>query len=289
MTNDLFSGFHPAANVVFFAAAIALGVVIQHPAYTVAGVAGSLLYLILLRGSFIRKILRYVVTVFLLISLLNPLFNIYGETSLFHILNRPYTLEALCYGLVIAGMFTLMIFWFCCITAVVTGDRFISVFGRMIPSLSLMLVMVLRMIPDLLRKMTQISGTRRSIGKAASETASLREKAESGMTVLSALADQALEGSVVTADSMRARGYGSAKRTSFQIYRFTRRDLILIAVTLALTAAVIASGDKTAVFTPSVELAPLNWGLIVYCVLVALPSVLHIKEALTWRILRSGI
>ena len=35
------------------------------------------------------------------------------------------------------------------------------------------------------------------------------------MSILGALTSWALEGSVVTADSMRSRGYGTSKRTSF--------------------------------------------------------------------------
>ncbi len=76
---------------------------------------------------------------------------------------------------------------------------------------------------------------RESPGLGAGENSTVREKLNSGMRTLSALTDWALEGSVVTGDSMRARGYGTAKRTSFQIYRMKALDWILIAVMLILT------------------------------------------------------
>ena len=289
MARDAFAQFHPLANFLFFVGAIGFGVVIQHPAYTIAGAAGAVVYFLLLTGRKGLKLVGGMAVLFVIVSLINPVFNVYGETVLFTYLGRPYALEGLCYGIVIAGMFVLTILWFACYSRVLTGDRFISLFGRLIPSLSLLLVMVLRMVPDLIRKSAQISGARRSIGKGAAENSSLRERTAFGMTVLSALTDRALEDSVVTSDSMLARGYGSAKRTSFQIYRVTARDIVLIIAAAALAAAVIACGGTSAVYTPSVQIDRLTPGFIAYCVYVAIPSFLRVKENLTWHILRSGI
>ena len=80
---------------------------------------------------------------------------------------------------------------------------------------------VLRMIPAFTRKARQIILARRAIGKGAEEK--LTEKAKNGAAILSALTDWALEGSIITADSMRSRGYGTGKRTNFQIYSMTSR------------------------------------------------------------------
>ena len=289
MNRDAFAQFHPLTNFLWFVGAIGFGVVIQHPAYTIAGAAGAMVYFLLLTGRKSLKVIGGLAALFVIVSLVNPVFNVYGETVLFTYLGRPYCLEGLCYGIVIGGMFVLTILWFACYSRVITGDRFISLFGRLIPSLSLLLVMVLRMVPDLIRKSAQISGARRSVGKAAAENSSLRERAMFGMTVLSALTDRALEDSVVTSDSMLARGYGSAKRTSFQIYRVTTRDVIVIIAAAALAAAVIVSGGTSAVYTPTVQIDPLTPGFPAYCVYVAIPSILRVKENLTWHILRSGI
>jgi energy-coupling factor transport system permease protein len=61
-------------------------------------------------------------------------------------------LEALYYGSAIAAMFVVMLIWFGCYNDVLTSDKFTSLFGNVIPSFSLLLVMVLRMIPNLMRK-----------------------------------------------------------------------------------------------------------------------------------------
>ena len=288
MQQDAFSRCHPAVNFLYFVGAIGFGVVIQHPAYMLAAVLGSLLYYVLLKGRDAFKMAFLLLPVFLIITLINPLFNTLGKTELFLLFGKPYTLEALYYGAVVGGIFVVMMFWFGCYSQVLTSDKFTSLFGNLIPSISLLLVMVLRMIPNLMRKAMQISGVRKSIGKSA-DSGTAKEKVLSGMTILSALTDWALEGSIVTADSMRARGYGCAKRTNFQIYRMTTRDWILLCLTVLLAAATILGGNKGAEFIPTLQIMPLTWGFGAYCAYLLLPTALHLKEAITWHILRSGI
>lgn len=289
MERDAFSRYHPTVNFVFFVGAIGFGVVIQHPAYAAAGCIFAMLYYLLLRGRLAWKLILFMLPLAALLSVINPLFNTSGEHILFRLFGRPYTLEALYYGMAIAAVFLVMMLWFGCYNAVLTSDKFTGLFGNLIPALSLLLVMVLRMIPNFFRKMKQIIGARRSIGKGAEKSGSTKEKIGQGMTVLSALTDWALEGSVVTADSMRARGYGSVRRTSFQIYRMTLRDWVLLALMLFLAAGVIAAGGIRAEFTPVLSFAPLTWGFAAYCVFLSIPTALHIKEALQWRISISKI
>ena len=112
------------------------------------------------------------------------------------------------------------------------------------------------------------------------------------MTVLSAMTSWALEGSVVTSDSMRARGYGTAKRTSFMVYCMKASDWLLIAVMtvlLALTITALCLGQAAANFVPQIALAPTSWGLISYSCYLLIPTTLHIKEAVQWHISRSRI
>ena len=288
MKQDAFSRCHPVVNFIYFALAIGFGVVIQHPTYMLAAVLGSAVYYLLLKGKRGIRTILLLLPVFLLIAAVNPLFNVLGETPLFFLFGRPYTMEALYYGAVVGGIFLVMMLWFGCYNAVLTSDKFTSLFGNLIPALSLLLVMVLRMIPNLVRKAVQITGARKSIGKDP-ETGNTKEKIGGGMSVLSALTDWALEGSVVTADSMRARGYGAAKRTNFQIYHMSTQDWMLLCLIAALAVATILGGGKTAEFIPAVQIAPLTWGFAAYCVFLLVPTALHLKEAVLWHILRSKI
>ncbi|MBQ6692606.1 MAG: hypothetical protein IJN00_04655 [Clostridia bacterium] len=293
MKQDAFSRCHPAVSFLFFILVMLLGVLIQHPAFVAASVCAALAYYLLLTGTKGLKLLLISLPLIIAVAVLNPLMNHTGRTVLFTVFSIPYTLESLIYGTVLSGIFLLMILWCGCYGAVMTSDKFTSLFANLIPALSLLLVMVLRMIPNFMRKGRQITGARMAIGKSVAGDAKYSEKAKNGMLLLGSLTDWALEGSIVTADSMRSRGYGTKKRTSFLQYRFTLRDGILVFMTLFLGAGVVFSmlrGDTAAAFTPLWDVAPLSpFGLGCYLLLLLLPTFLHLKEALTWHILRSGI
>lgn len=285
---DAFSKCHPLTNFMYFLCAIGFAVVIQHPAYLLASCLCGGIYLVLLWGRKGRNMVMAMIPVFIVLSTINPLFNTLGETVLFYLFGRPYTWEALCYGMAVSGIFVAMMLWFGCHSLVLTSDKFVSLFGGLIPSLSLLLVMILRMIPNFLRRGSQILDVRRSIGKGGAEGGS-KEKILDGMNVLSALTDWALEGGIVTSDSMRSRGYGCAKRTSFQTYRITTQDVILLTSMAILVAITLLFGDTAAAYTPKIEIAPLTWGFAGYCGFLSIPIILHGKEALQWHISISRI
>ena len=292
MRYDAFSKCHPAVNFLFFVGAIGLTVVIQHPAFLLAGVLTGGIYYLLLNGKKGWKTILSLLPMFIILTAINPLLNTLGATPLFYLWGRPYTLEALFYGGALASMFVIMMLWFGCYNKVLTSDKFTSLFGSLIPSISLLLVMILRMIPNFIRKTQGVIGARKSIGKGASEAATTKEKLSDGMTVLGALTGWALEGSVVTGDSMRARGYGCAKRTSFMIYRMKAHDWILVVIMtalLALTITALCLGQSAAAFVPDIEIAPPSWGLAAYTGYLLIPTALHIKEAIQWHISRSKI
>ena len=289
---DAFSKCHPAVNFMFFAGAIGTTVMIQHPVYLATGIVTGMVYYLLLNGPKGWKMLLGLVPLFLLLTAINPLFNTYGETTLFFLFGRPYTLQALYYGAAMASVLIAMLIWFGCYNKVLTSDKFTALFGNLIPAVSLLLVMVFRMVPNFMRKAIQFIGARKSIGKGAGENATYKEKLHDGMTVLGALTTWALEGSVITGDSMRARGYGTEKRSSFMSYSMTAIDwmlVMMIPVLLALVIVAACFGQMAASYTPRFTVAPLSWGIIPYGLYLLIPTFLHIKEAIQWHISRLKI
>lgn len=292
---DAFSKYHPAVNFIFFLCAIGFGVVLLHPAYLAAALLLSVLYNLLLTGRKGMKQLLVMLPLILLIAAINPIFNTLGSHVLFTLFGRPYTLEALCYGAALGAMLALVLLWFGCYNAVLTEDKFTCLFGNVIPALSLLLVMVLRMLPWLLRKKDQIQNARRAIGRNSQDN-SLRGRLSDGTTVLSALTSWALEGSIITADSMRCRGYGTGKHTNFQTYRMQLQDWLLLALMLLCLVPIIytaVTGGVAAEFTPKLIIAPISGvhaaGLAAYIIFLMIPSILHIKEAIAWHISISRI
>lgn len=290
--NDAFSKRHPAVNFLFFLGGIAAAALIQHPAYVLAGVVTGAIYYLLLNGSKGLKFLLGLLPLFVLVTAINPLLNTDGQRVLCYVFGRPYTWEALLYGAALSGMIVVMLLWFGCYNKVLTGDKFTSLFGNFIPAISLLLVMVFRMVPNFIRKARQILGARKSIGKGAGENATAKETVRNGLSALGALTAWALEGSVITGDSMRARGYGTAKRSSFMIYRMTLSDwLLLVAMALLMGLTLLAAGlgQMSAAFTPVMEIAPVSWGIVFYTLYLMIPILYHWKEAAQWYISRSKI
>lgn len=294
--SDAFGRCHPAVGLVFFAGAVGLGAVVMHPAYILASVALSLTYYILLNGAKGFHIIRIYLPLTLLMTFLNPLLNTRGERVLFHIFGRPYTLEALLYGAALSGMLIAMMLWMGCYNAVMTSDKVMTVLGNLVPTVATLFLMVLRLVPNLFRKHRQLAGARRCIGHGTTDGGSKRQLVEDNLNIFSALISWALEGGAVTADSMKSRGYGTGRRTTFTRYSMTGRDGVLLGLMAALIAAVAANlfaGGAGAEFTPVMEIAPLTgWRLAGWCAYVlflSLPTVFYIKEAIQWRILRSGI
>ncbi len=296
MKQDAFSKLHPAVNLLFFVGAICFGVLLQHPVYLLAGIFASGVYYLFLGGRKGIKNILLMIPLFIFVTLFNPIVNTRGVTVLFTYFDRPYTLEALIYGVAVAATFVLMLLWFGCYGKVLTGDKFTCLFGNLAPSLSLLLVMVFRMIPNLLQKAKQIIGVRSSIGKGTSEKSSIKDKLNSGITVIGILTSWALEGSITTSDSMRSRGYGTSKRTSFTVYRMTATDWILASVMLVLLCVVIffaANGGMNAEFLPERNITPIKGvniiGFIAYLGYLMIPTIMNIKEVIQWNISKSKI
>lgn len=294
MAYDPFSHSHPAVCFGFFAFAIVLSVIMIHPAFLAVSAICAATYYLALKGRRGWRVVLGMVPLFLVITVLNPVFNAMGNTVLFTLFQRPFTYESLIYGACIAAMLVSVLLWFLCYGIVMTSDKFTALFANMIPALSLILVMVLRLIPSYGKKARQIAGARQCIGKAGG--GSKREKLHGGMTVLSALTGWALEGSVITADSMRARGYGAGKRTCFQIYRFSLRDCITavsLGLLIAVTIAAIATGAAQAAFLPALQIAAVRsalplCGLAAWGLFLLFPTLLHLREVILWHNLTSG-
>lgn len=288
MKQDAFSRCHPVVNFIFFMGAIVTAAVIWHPVYTALGLICAAVYYLLLGGQKAFKRMALLLPLAVLVAAVNPVFNTRGETELFLLFGRPYTLQALVYGAVVAGILYAMLIWFGSYSVVMTGDKFTSLFGNLLPSVSLLLVMVFRLVPNLLRKIKQIMGVRKSVGKGGGDTA--KEKLEDGATVVSAVTTWALEGSLVTGDSMRSRGYGTSKRTSFQIYRMTLRDWVLLSLQILLLGLLIlgaALGKLQANFLPVYTGAKADWPLAVYGAYLLIPVVLQLWERICfWNALK---
>ena len=85
------------------------------------------------------------------------------------------TLESILYGIVAASMVATVICWFSCFNKIMTSDKFIYLFGRIIPSLSLILSMTFRFVPKFKEQVQEVSNAQKSMGRDTSEGLYLQE------------------------------------------------------------------------------------------------------------------
>lgn len=288
---NAFSDYHPAVNFLYFALVLLFSMFLLHPAALCVSLTVSFFWSARLGG---RKALRFqllgLLPMMAFAALLNPLFNHEGAAILFYLPSgNPLILESVFYGLAAAAMLGAVFLWFSCYNRVVTGDKFIYLFGRIIPALSLLLSMVLRFVPGFQRQLKAVSDAQRCAGRGSSGSSVVR-RAEHGLRVLSIMVTWSLENAVETADSMKSRGYGLPGRTAFSIYRFSARDrgaLCWLCVLGGFVLCAWALGGFYVRYFPTMKTAPLGFwqlsGLLAWLLLCMTPLFLDWREEKAWK------
>ena len=142
-------------------------------------------------------------------------------------MGNAVTLEAILYGLSLAVVLGVSLTWFSTYNLVMTSDKFIYLFGKIIPASSLILSMVFRFVPKFQSQLQLVRQGQKSIGRDM-ENGRLWQKIRYALTTFSIMITWSLENAIDTADSMKARGYGLKGRTAFAPYRFDKRDVVLL-------------------------------------------------------------
>ncbi|MCL1879816.1 MAG: energy-coupling factor transporter transmembrane protein EcfT [Actinomycetia bacterium] len=245
---------HPLFSFCYFVAIIALTMCALQPLIGAVSLASALIYLLVLKGP--RPALRMLamaLAVILIVVCFQMLTSHLGNTVLFCIGSSRYTLEALLAGLSMAEMLTAVIIWFSCYQEAVGADRFLSLFSRFLPTTSMMVSMVFNYVPGMMRRARQVSDAYKAIAPslvddtAADRGTAINRRSSRGILerlrwpvrLSSVLMGWSMETGLIAAASMRARGYGTQRRTSYLLLSWTFRDGVLSAVVAVLVAAAI--------------------------------------------------
>ncbi len=285
-----FEKFHPFVNFMYFFAVLGFSMVFMHPAALVISLISGFSYSVILKG---RKNLLYVLPLVLLTALINPLLNHRGMTVITFLPNgNPITYEGVLYGTASAVMLWSVLCHFFCFNKIMTSDKIIYLFGKILPSLSLILSMILRFIPRF-RAQFQSVYRAQSFLETDPSTKKLIHKIKRGIKTFSAMVTWSLEGSVDTADSMRCRGYGLPNRSAYSNFRIEKRDVGAIFYITALSAYIIYNGvRKTLYFKYFPVIKGGNFNIcvfIAYFMLFMFPIIIEIREVIRWKKLKSKI
>ena len=292
---DRFAQYHPLVNFLYFTLVLVFSMVLRHPLAQGVSLLCACIYAVQAEGQrAVLFCLKWCLPVFLLTALFNPAFSHEGVTILLYLpTGNPLTLESILYGVSAGVLLVTVMVWFMNSSRVITSDKFIYLFGRVIPALSLVLSMTLRFIPKFKSQLAAVVEAQRSIGRDISQGSLLR-RMKLAVSVLSIMITWALENAMDTADSMKGRGYGLPGRTAFSIYRLDDRDKSALAF-LLLCAFCLVMGTAASAFSfryyPGIRAGartPLALSFLrVYAALCAMPILLNAFEERKWKSIHS--
>ncbi len=296
-SSDAFSGLHPLVNFLYFGLVIGETMFFMHPVCLAISFFCSVCYYSVLCGKkAVGMLLKFALPLMLLTAVVNPAFSHEGRTVLTYLPSgNPLTLESIIYGIAAAMLLASVLMWFSCYTQVMTSDKFVYLFGRMIPSMSLLLSMTLRFVPKFKSQLHRVTEAQAGIGRDV-KNGSLWRRLKCALTCFSCMVTWAMENAIETADSMRSRGYGMQRRTAFSIYTFTRRDIYALLWLGCLGIFLLCGGISGGLFWryfPDIRGAlsePLTILLqLAYFALCITPVAIDITEECKWKYLQSKI
>lgn len=289
-----FSTFHPSVIFCYFIVTIAFSMFIMHPVFLTISLFFSITYSVMLGGKKALKFNAYFILPMTLFStLINIIFNHNGKTVIGHLpWGIPITYESLIAGFATSVMIAVVICWFSCYNVIMTNDKFIYLFGKRMPAVSLTLSMIFGFVPRFKAQFKKTVTAQKCIGCDIS-TGSISQRVKNLTKIMSVMTTWALENSIETADSMRGRGYGLKGKTHFSIYKFQKKDciaLIFIILSFIYILANVLSGNIEYEYYPTVDIQmnlPIVFG--VFLILCAMPVVIEFREILKWKYYQSKI
>ena len=278
-------------NFVYFTLVLMFSMFFMHPVYLTVSLLCAAAFSIRLSGkSALRPQLKFLLPTVLAVALINPAFSHAGVTILAYLPSgNPLTLESIVYGTAAAVMLAAVILWFSCFNVVMTTDKFVYLFGRVIPAMSLVLSMAFRFVPRFAAQFREVSEAQRCIGRDLSEGSAV-ERIKKAASIVSIMVTWSLENAAQTADSMKSRGYGLSGRTAFSVYCLDGRDKALL-VWLLLCGFYIACGWAAGGiefhYYPMITGAALGAFqlsfMLAYLLLCLTPIVLDAVEDIKWK------
>ena len=293
---NVFAGYHPGVNFLWAALVLVGAMGLRHPAGLAIGLVCALLWSVRLGGKKAALFaLRGMLPLVVLTTLLNPLFSHAGVTILLYLPGgNPLTLESILFGLSAGLSLVTVILWFSGLTHVLTGDKFMILFGRAIPALSLVLSMAMGLVPRFKGRLERVVQAQKAVGRDPAQ-GTLVQRAGKGLRVLSILVTWAMEDAIQTADSMRGRGYGLPGRTACDPTPLTQRDrdaLWFLGLLGGFLACMTVQGAFRWQYYPVIAGVGLNicsvTAELCYLVLCAFPLLLDWWEEKLWDRERGG-
>jgi energy-coupling factor transport system permease protein len=225
---------HPIVIVAYCGGLGLLCMVLFHPLFLLVALIMQLVH-VRLHGAWnqLREWLWAYVLMALTIMVWNPLFSHRGDRVLFYVKDTPIVLESIIYGFTMMLLVVCVLVLFQSYHALMGSLKFLYIFSKVSPKIAVMTAMAVRFVPLLRRRLSMIIDVQRTRGISLRQ-GSLLDRLKNGTILLQITLVLSLEEAMHTADALTAKGYGSGPRSSYDRYRFSRRDHVVLGLIMVL-------------------------------------------------------
>ncbi|MDO5848191.1 MAG: energy-coupling factor transporter transmembrane component T [Methanobrevibacter sp.] len=286
---------HPGILIAYYVLLAVFSFVFTNPYYMITFILMILLLIYLQGGK--KDILNQIkifIPIGIFIVVLNFLFNYTGDNRIYIWGSYFITIEAVSYGFIMAGSFFLILLTLNSYNQMVSYQEMLYILSKKFPIISMILVMALRFIPLLEKRTVEVSNLMKLEEKDKtgenSKFDKLKERIKKVGNIMGVTVAWSLEEAMLTAKSMKARGYLSSKRTSYLKYTMNKADycfILLMAITLTVLIYGLIYGNGYISIYPKMNFSwndfPLNIYYFAFIVFLLPLIYLELEEVWIWH------
>ena len=143
-----FSKLHPRLCFLYFIVSLIASMIFKHPIYLYTLLMVSiLLNWSLDGGKALSKVIKSYLMMAFIVFVLNPIFSSRGATILFYLFDQPVTFESIVYGTQFSISLLTILILFVSYNLVITPDKFLYLFGSVLPKVAFIITVTLRFVP----------------------------------------------------------------------------------------------------------------------------------------------
>lgn len=277
---------HPAAKMATVLAVVLAALMLTHPNYLLALLAGTII--VAAAARVLREwwaFMRLFAFIALMVVVINTLVSSRGETTFWE---GPYiwgfgqlsiSSEGVVFGAVMALRLYVVVAAFTIVSLTVHPDEFTQLLARFAYRSGLAVSLSTRFYPAVVRDASSIMDAQRSRGLDL-DTGGRLARIRHRMPVIMPLFHSSLERAVGTAEAMEARGFGSTNRTRWLRRSWQTGDLAALTSAMAIaiiSVVLVVWSDGHPVFYPTIDMeaGPLTlmWQTVLV-VLMAVPAIM---------------
>lgn len=230
--------YHPMVDFIYFFSIILITSLCLNPLIIGISFLWSCIYIIKIKGiKKFFKLIGFLSIMMIFMVVINVLFNHKGLTVIMFLRNNnPITLEVIINSFFMSLIFSAVIFWYMYFNELFFSEKIIYITSKLSPKLSLVMSMAFNFIPKYKEKYIEVRDYRKALG--INYAGNFFYKIKEFSIIIFSVLSWSMENSIKISDSMRIKGYTGKNRSSFYIYRYNKRDYILLFLMIILIAVI---------------------------------------------------